>query len=151
VMAEQFNWNFLHPGMDSEFGRQDLTLFSPANKFARDMEDPAGMDDFTTRDETVVPVGKPVIVHLSSLDVIHSFQVKEMRATLDAIPGLNLPLWFTPNTIGEFEIACAQLCGPSHYLMRAVLRVVSQEDYDEWMVQRSFQAKTALMPPPEYE
>jgi cytochrome c oxidase subunit II len=159
VMAQQFNWNFLHPGMDGEFGRQDIKHFSPLNKFGRVIladqanlaEDPRGVDDFTTLDEIVVPVDRPVVVHVGSLDVIHSFNLKEMRTTMDAIPGLNLPLWFTPNRTGEYEIVCAQLCGPSHYLMRGVLRVVSDQEYQEWMRERSMQARAAVLPPPEYE
>ena len=58
-----------------------------------------------------LPVGRPVIVHLSSKDVIHSFGLPQMRVKQDAIPGVEQRLWFTPTRTGEWEIVCSQLCG----------------------------------------
>lgn len=89
-------------------------------------------DDVTTLGELVVPAGRPVIVQLSSKDVIHSFGVPVMRVKQDAIPGMTIPVWFTPTRAGEYEIVCSQLCGLGHYKMRGVLRVVEPAEYQRW-------------------
>ena len=61
-----------------------------------DPEDAAGKDDFTTRNQLYLPVNKKVIVFLSSKDVVHSFSLPEFRVKQDAIPGMTIPLHFTP-------------------------------------------------------
>ncbi|NIT56629.1 MAG: hypothetical protein GWN00_10470 [Aliifodinibius sp.] len=83
--------------------------------------------------ELHLPVGKPAIIHLSSKDVIHSFFLPQMRVKQDAIPGIEVPIWFEPKETGEFEIACAQLCGLGHYRMRGYLIIHTPEEYEEWL------------------
>ena len=73
-----------------------------------------------------------MLVHLSSKDVIHSFGLYEMRVKQDAIPGMEIPVWFIPNRIGEYEIACSQLCGLGHFRMRGFLTIQSAADYQKW-------------------
>jgi cytochrome c oxidase subunit II len=136
VMAQQFSWNFRYAGPDGIFGKQDQRLISGANPWGIDREDPNAQDDVVPPVNSMyVPVNKPVILHLSSQDVIHSYKVPAMRVTHDAIPGLKLPAWFTPTQEGHFLIICAQLCGNSHYFMKGHLFVVSQQAYDEWMAE----------------
>ncbi len=96
VMAQQYAWNIRYAGPDGVFGRQDMKFISPTNVFGVDPTDPAGKDDIVTLNEIHVPVNKPVIVYVSSKDVIHSFKVVAMRVCQDAIPGLRIPCWFTP-------------------------------------------------------
>ena len=84
----------------------------------------------------MLPVNREVDLTLRSLDVIHSLFIPNMRFKQDAVPGLMIHLHFTPTTVGEYEIACAELCGLGHYKMRASLRVVSEADYEAWMAQR---------------
>jgi cytochrome c oxidase subunit 2 len=74
-----------------------------------------------------VPVNRPVVILLSSKDVIHSFGIHAMRVKQDAIPGVVTPIWFTPTSTGSFDIACSQLCGLGHYRMRGQL-IVEPED-----------------------
>jgi cytochrome c oxidase subunit 2 len=83
--------------------------------------------------EIVVPVGRPVVIQLSAKDVIHSFGVPAMRVKQDANPGMVVPIRFTPTVQGEFDVACSQLCGLGHYRMKAILRVVSEEEFDRWL------------------
>jgi cytochrome c oxidase subunit II len=123
VVAEQFAWNVHYPGPDGVFGRTDPALVSPTNPLGLDPNDPAGRDDVTTVNELDVPLGRTVLVQLSSKDVIHSFGIPAMRVKQDAVPGLVVPVWFVPTRVGEFDIACSQLCGLAHYRMRGILRV----------------------------
>ena len=125
VVGEQFAWNVQYPGADGKFGRTDVKLVSADNPLGLDRKDPDAKDDITTINQLNLPVDRPVLVHLSSKDVIHSFGLYEMRVKQDAIPGLDIPVWFIPNRVGDYEITCSQLCGLGHYRMRGFLTIQS--------------------------
>lgn len=133
VVAEQFLWNIHYPGPDGTFGRTRADLVNADNPLGLDMTDPAAKDDVWTQNQLHLPVGRPVIVHLSSKDVIHSFGLPQMRVKQDAIPGIEQRVWFTPTRTGEWEIACSQLCGLGHYRMRGFYTIQTQADFDAWL------------------
>ena len=133
VVGEQFAWNIHYPGPDGKFGRTDISLMAADNPLGLDRTDPAAKDDITTINQLTLPVDKPVLVHLSSKDVIHSFGLYEMRVKQDAVPGLDIPVWFIPNRIGDYEITCSQLCGLGHYRMRGFVNIRSQADYEKFL------------------
>jgi len=144
IVAQQYAWNARYAGPDGIFGKQDMNFVSGTNVFGVDASDPNGKDDIQTLNEIHVVVNKPVIVYLSSKDVIHSLKIISMRVCQDAIPGLRIPLWFTPTRTGVYQINCAQLCGPSHAEMSGgFLTVESQADYDKWLASKSQAANTA--------
>jgi cytochrome c oxidase subunit II len=148
VVAQQFAWNVQYPGADGVFGRTDPKFINAeSNPLGLDPDDPAGKDDIVTLNQLHLPVGKPALVKLTSKDVIHSFFLPYMRVKQDAIPGMMIPIYFTPTTVTPpeaqfpgcaanhtcWEIACAQLCGPSHYRMRGYYSIDSPADYDKWL------------------
>ncbi len=134
VTAQQFAWNVRYPGPDGRFGRTEPRLIDDAlNPIGRDLRDPAGADDVVTLNEISVPVGRPVHVLLKSKDVIHSFFLPNFRVKQDAVPGMTPEIVFVPTREGEFEIACAQLCGLAHYRMRGFFNVVSEERFASWL------------------
>jgi cytochrome c oxidase subunit 2 len=96
VIAEQFAWNIYYPGADGVFGKRDISFVASDNPLGIDKNDAAAKDDIVTLNQMHIPVNKPVIIHITSKDVIHSFTLRNMRITQDAIPGLDIPLWFTP-------------------------------------------------------
>jgi len=132
VVGEQFAWNMHYPGPDGRFGRTALNLISADNPLGLDRTDAAAKDDITTINQLNLPVDRPVLVHLSSKDVIHSFGLIEMRVKQDAIPGMSMPVWFIPTVPGQYEIACSQLCGLGHFRMRGFVTVQSAADYEKW-------------------
>ena len=132
VIAEQFAWNVHYPGPDGRFGRTEIRLVSADNPIGLDRTDPSAKDDITTINQLNLPVDRPVLVHLSSKDVIHSFGLYEMRVKQDAIPGMTIPVWFIPNRIGQYEIACSQLCGLGHFRMRGFITIQTAADYTKW-------------------
>jgi cytochrome c oxidase subunit II len=148
VVGEQFAWNVQYPGADGKFGRTDPKLVSADNPLGLDRKDPDAKDDVTTINQLNLPVGHPVLVHLSSKDVIHSFGLYEMRIKQDAVPGLEMPVWFVPtvttadmraqlkNPTFDYEITCSQLCGLGHYRMRGFVTVMSDADYQKWMAEQ---------------
>jgi cytochrome c oxidase subunit II len=138
IVAQQYAWNARYPGPDGIFGKQDMKFVSDTNVFGVDPSDPNGKDDIQTLNDIHVVVNKPVIIYLSSKDVIHSLKIIAMRVCQDAIPGLRIPLWFTPDRVGRYQINCAQLCGPGHASMSGgFLTVESQADFDKWIKSKS--------------
>ncbi len=149
VVGEQFAWNVHYPGPDGKFGRTDIKLISADNPLGLDRKDPDAKDDITTINQLNVPVGHPVLVHLSSKDVIHSFGLYEMRIKQDAVPGLEMPVWFVPtittadmrvklkNPTFDYEITCSQLCGLGHYRMRGFINVMSEAEYSKWLADQA--------------
>lgn len=122
VTAKQFEWNVTYPGADRVLGNDD---------------------DFTIRNRFEFPVGEPVIIRLQSEDVIHSFFVPELRVKQDAVPGMTIPVWFEATQTGEFQIACAELCGLGHYRMKARVVVHDADSFDRWYGEHLGAAQTA--------
>lgn len=138
IVAQQFNWNIRYPGANHTFGRQDMRLVKDNNIFGVDPDDANGKDDVQLLNEMHVAVNKPVIIYISSKDVIHSFKVIAMRVTQDAIPGMRIPIHFTPTKEGRYQINCAQLCGNGHSSMSAGMLVVeSQGAFDKWLASKT--------------
>jgi cytochrome c oxidase subunit 2 len=138
IVAQQFAWNVRYPGKDGIFGKQDMRWVKSDNVFGVDPTDPNGKDDVQTLNEVHVVVNKPAIVYISSKDVIHSFKVIAMRVTQDAIPGLRIPVHFTPTREGRYQINCAQLCGNGHSSMaQGFLVVESQAAFDQWLASKA--------------
>ncbi len=92
------------------------------------------------------PVNKPVIVEITSKDVIHSFNIPVLRVKQDTIPGQRIPIWFEATQTGHFELACAQLCGLGHYRMRADVLVETPEAYAKWQADNAPGAAEAAAP-----
>ncbi|HKV05791.1 MAG TPA: hypothetical protein VJO53_11890 [Candidatus Acidoferrales bacterium] len=134
VTTNQFVYTFRYPGPDGKFGRLDPNLINaPAgNPLGLDPNDPAGADDMVVP-ELTVPVNRPVELLLRSQDVVHNFFVRELRLQQDAVPGMLIPIHFTSNRVGRYEIVCTQLCGLGHYKMRSLLNVVSESDYQRFL------------------
>jgi cytochrome c oxidase subunit II len=133
VVGEQFAWNVQYPGADGKFGRTDVKLVAADNPLGLDRTDPDAKDDITTINQLNLPVDRPVLVRLSTKDVIHSFALYEMRVKQDAIPGMQIPVWFIPTRVGEYEIACSQLCGLGHFRMRGFVTIQTADDFRKWM------------------
>ena len=112
ITAEQFAWNIRYAGPDGVFG---------------------SADDLLTINQLHLPVGQTVLIHLKSKDVIHSFFVPQFRMKQDAVPGLTTRLWVEATQAGQFEIACAELCGLGHYRMRGFLTLEPLEAFQAWL------------------
>ncbi len=98
--------------------------------------------DIATTKELVLPVGKHVRFEITALDVLHSFWVPAFRMKVDAVPGRVTVIDVTPDRLGDFSDAsafrlqCAELCGLGHGAMNVHVRVVSEEEFAEWLVQQ---------------
>lgn len=136
IVAEQFAWNIHYPGADGKFGRTDVNHVSSSNPLGIDPSDPNAKDDIATLNQLHLEVNRPVVIRITSKDVIHSFFLPYMRVKQDATPGMEVPVHFTPvKTSGAetWEIACAQLCGLGHYRMKGQFQVHTAQDFAKWM------------------
>jgi cytochrome c oxidase subunit 2 len=134
VTGQQFAWNFRYAGPDGKFGatKPELVSASSGNPLGLDQRDPASKDDIVSP-VAYVPVGHEVELLIRTQDVTHSFYVRELRLKQDAVPGMTIHMHFNPEVTGQYELACAELCGLGHYRMRSFVNVVSQEEYDKWV------------------
>ena len=149
VVAQQFAWNIHYPGPDGVFGKSSADLVDEVeNPIGLDRSDEFAKDDIFTVNLLHIPVNTPINISLSSKDVIHSFGLPEFRVKQDAVPGMEIPVWFEATMTTEeflettkgsaregkgFEIACAQLCGLGHYRMKGFLTVHENEGYAAWL------------------
>lgn len=133
VVGEQFGWNVRYPGADGKLAKMVASKVGKDNPFGVDPADPDGMDDFTTYNDIVFPINRPVRLYLSSKDVIHAFYVPEFRLYQDMVPGRVYDfVWLKAEATGNFQLACNQLCGQGHYKMFGKLAVVGESDYQAW-------------------
>jgi cytochrome c oxidase subunit 2 len=144
VVAQQFSWNFHYHGKDNVFGRTDPKLIddSALNYVGLDDTDPNAKDDSVVS-TLVVPVNRPIELILKSKDVTHSFFVPQLRFKQDLVPGMAIPVHFTVNKTGKYELACAELCGMNHYKMKSYMLVLPEDEFNELvnLPQDKFQAR----------
>jgi cytochrome c oxidase subunit II len=133
VLAKQFAWNFRYSGPDKRFGRTSIRMIDDAagNPFGLIETDPAANDDIVSA-TLRIPAGRPVNLNLRSLDVVHSFFIRELRIKQDLVPGMEIPLHFQADVPGSYEVPCAELCGLGHHQMRAMVIVMDPVAFDAW-------------------
>jgi len=97
----------------------------------------------------VLPVGRPVELHVTSLDVIHSFWAYGLGVKADANPGVDNVAYVTPKRVGTFDVRCAELCGIWHGYMFDTGRVVDGQKFEAWIKaeQRIFAPVLPHLPP----
>ena len=116
VNAHQWAWSVRYAGPDGKFNTAD---------------------DIVSLNDVVVPEGAPIVFQFVSTDVIHDFNIPNMRTKIDVVPGMVNRMWFQAKETGEFDIACAQHCGVNHYKMKGKLTVLPRADFERWASQAS--------------
>jgi cytochrome c oxidase subunit 2 len=89
----------------------------------------------TVDNEVVVPVNKNVIVQVKATDVIHDWAVPSFGVKIDAVPGRLQKTWFRAKETGVYYGQCSELCGARHAFMPIAVRVVTEEEFDDWLKQ----------------
>lgn len=136
AVGYQFGWKYHYAGADGKFGFIDRTLVSSPGDHCLDPTDPNGFDDFVTT-ELKLPVNRPAIVQVTSTDVIHNYSIIPMRIQQDAIPGKDIPMWFTPIKEMETSVVCGQLCGEGHARMVGTMSVIPQKEFNAFIDKQS--------------
>ncbi|MFT3937177.1 MAG: cytochrome c oxidase subunit II [Chitinophagaceae bacterium] len=167
VTGKQFNWIYRYPGKDDVFGRKyykniDDAADNSLGLIWRDVpslnlkEDKAAQDDIVV-DKLMLVAGKPVKLIIGSRDVIHDVGLVHFRMKMDAVPGTPTTMWFTPlyttkemkvktnNPDFVYEISCDQMCGKGHYSMKGQIEVVTQAEFDAWILSQKPKYQTAVL------
>ncbi len=169
----QFAWDIRYPGADGKIGKKDFRLIKPGvNSLGQDWTDEKNLDDFMPT-EIYLPVGTPVRVRITAKDVLHNFYLPHFRVKMDAIPGIPTYFVFTPEVTTEeyrarlkdtpeyntpdpdtpekmlwetfeYELACAELCGKSHFSMRRIVKIVSEAEYRKWLGEQTSTYKSTI-------
>jgi cytochrome c oxidase subunit II len=164
--GKQFNWMLRYSGKDGKFGERiiDQEHVSPTNELGINWKDPKSQDDFMA-DQLYLVKNRPVLMKLGAQDVLHSFFLPHFRVKMDCVPGIPTEFYFGPTMTTEemrqylstqpwwqtinpetgeprwhtfkYELACAELCGKSHYGMQRDVVVVEQKEYDQWLAKHT--------------
>jgi len=149
VTGQQFQWYVRYGGRDNQIGKHDYKLTTPINSLGIDFNDKAALDDMRAGD-IVIPVGKPVRFTINSKDVLHSFFIPEFRVQINAVPGMPTYFQFVPKYTTEerraklndpdydYILLCAKICGSGHYNMQKTVKVVTEEEYKQWLSEQSY-------------
>jgi cytochrome c oxidase subunit II len=94
------------------------------------IQHPSGKKEINTLH---LPVGRAVKLNMTSEDVIHSFFIPAFRVKNDTLPGRYTQLWFKPDKEGTFHLFCTEYCGTEHSRMVGYVKVVSEDEYENWI------------------
>mgnify|MGYP005849118605 CR=1 FL=1 len=144
IKVTGYQWYWGYEYTDHDFGFSSFMIGSPAtggdNRLTPEVEEQlieAGYsrDEFLLATDTqiVIPVNKTVVMTVTGADVIHSWTIPAFGVKQDAVPGRLAQLWFTPEREGIYFGQCSELCGQAHAYMPITVKVVSQEEYDQWL------------------
>ena len=150
ITGKQFGWIYRYPGKDKVFGKRYYKNINDAKQDVLGMvwEDKFSHDDIVDLQKMYIVKDRPVKLIINLRDVIHDVGLPHFRMKMDAVPGTPTTMWFTPKfTTKEmkeklndpdfvYEISCDQMCGKGHYTMRGIIEVVTQEEYDLWLIKQ---------------
>jgi cytochrome c oxidase subunit 2 len=147
ITGHQFAWELRYPGVDGKLGALDYKLTNAENKLGIDFKDRNSLDDLQA-DTLELPVNKSIRLNIHAQDVIHSVYMPYFRLQQNAVPGLPTYFKFVPtittaemrvktdNPKFEYLLYCNKICGGIHYNMQKVVRIVSAEEYQDWIAKQ---------------
>lgn len=117
---------------NSNAGTKPLKIDVVAQQFAFAFKYPNGVQTGVLR----VPLKRHVELHVTALDVIHSFWVPDFAQKQDMVPGQTFRLVITPTRLGTYPVICTELCGLGHSVMRTAAIVMPAAEYDAWIAEQ---------------
>jgi cytochrome c oxidase subunit 2 len=142
-----YAFTVLHSNEQSKPG--EMTVNVTERQFAFEFSYRNAQGQLVVSPELVLANHEPVVFHIRSLDVIHSFFVPEFSEKLDAVPGITTLVRVTPTHTGSWAVECTELCGAGHSLMRAAVKVLSPSAFQAWLASQKPNAPPPVgLPPP---
>ncbi|MEM7189886.1 MAG: cytochrome c oxidase subunit II [Pseudomonadota bacterium] len=138
--GNQWYWSYEYPDDEIEFDAYMIGIGEAnLNDDVRDELEEYGYTDdeflLATDERVYVPVGAVVHVLVTASDVIHAWTIPSFGSKIDAMPGRINETWFKAEEVGTYFGQCSELCGKDHTYMPIVVEVVSQDDYDTWVLE----------------
>ena len=134
--GHQWYWTYEYPDQGIHF---DAIMVQQA-----DLKE--GQPRLLTADhDLVVPVKKNIIVQVKATDVIHDWAVPSFGVKIDAVPGRLQKTWFRAERTGMFYGQCSELCGRNHAFMPIAVRVVTDEEFADWLAKTKPAAPAASL------
>ena len=143
VVGTQFDWRVRYVGPDGQPGKAGVDDDQDGRVDNWEEIGFPETDDVETVAELHLPANELVVIRLTSNDVLHSFFVPQFRIKQDAVPGMLIPVWFQATEPGEYELACAELCGWGHYRMRGKLVIQPRDEFQQWLKQVNAEEEAA--------
>lgn len=136
AVGMQWKWGYEYIQGEGE-GIQFVSTLDASQRALSDAGTPQGDDYLLKVDKAlVVPVDKKVRIITTANDVIHSFMVPAFGIKQDAIPGFVRDTWFRAEKVGDYYGQCVELCGKEHAYMPIHVKVLSAEDYAQWVADK---------------
>jgi cytochrome c oxidase subunit 2 len=127
--------------------RGEMTVNVTERQFAFEFSYPRGGGQVVSS-VLYLPLNRPVVFKLRSLDVIHSFFVPEFSQKLDAVPGITTTVRVTPTRLGTYAVECTELCGAGHAFMRSTAIVVAGAKFTAWLQSQPLNGPPPVGSPP---
>src|SRR3954469_7897726 len=96
-------------------------------------EDAVPSQRVLTANEIHVPLNRPIVLKVTSRDVIHSFWAPNLQGKRDLIPGYTTAIWMQADRPGVFRGQCAEFCGLQHAHMAFDIIAESETDFEHWL------------------
>lgn len=125
AIGNQWYWSYEYPDYD------DFSF--DANMLQDDELSDPSLRLLETDTQIVVPVNKVVKLLITSNDVLHAWTIPAFAVKKDAVPGRLNETWFKAEKTGTYYGQCSELCGPKHAFMPINVKVVSQDEFDDWL------------------
>ena len=133
ITGYQWRWNYKYLTGDEN---AQVSFFSNLATPQEQIHNEATKDEhylLEVDEPLVIPVNKKVRFLLTSADVIHSWWMPDFAIKKDAIPGFVNEAWVRAEQTGTYRGQCAELCGQNHGFMPIVVKVVNQDEFDQWL------------------
>lgn len=128
VTGKQWFWSYEYPADQGGGFSMDAIMLK-----GDDLK-PGMIRQLAVDNEVVVPVDKTVHLIVTGADVIHGFVIPSFGVRIDAVPGRVNESWFRADKIGIYYGQCSKLCGKDHAFMPIAFKVVSEPDYQAWLI-----------------
>ena len=125
AIGNQWYWTYEYPDYED-------IVFDANMLLENELSDPK-LRLLETDTQIVVPVNKVVKLQITSADVLHAWTIPAFGVKMDAVPGRLNETWFKANKEGIYYGQCSELCGPKHAFMPINVKVVSENEFNDWL------------------
>jgi cytochrome c oxidase subunit II len=144
IFGKQFDWSVRYAGTDNTLGKANYKLIRDNNFMGVDSADEHSGNDIITK-ELHLPVNKPILFSMRSIDIIHSAYLPHFRVQMNVVPGMITKFHFVPTKTTEemrkitkdenfdYVLLCNKICGVAHFNMKMKVVVETEAEFNKWL------------------